>query len=90
MQEGNIKSVMALQDYGSVKVNLRAVLDKKGITRNKLAQMTNTRFEVVDKWFSEKIERIDIDILARFCFALDCDVTDILVYHPMNNSKISK
>ena len=53
-------------------------MDSKGITRGSLARSINTRFEVIDKWYNGNIEKIDLDILARICFVLDCEVEDIL------------
>lgn len=74
----NLKPVLEIQDYGKVEIQLRQVLEKRGITRNQLARLTNTRFEVVDKWYSGNIERLDTDILARFCYTLNCSVSDII------------
>ena len=56
-------------------------MDERGITRNELARSVQTRFEVVDKWYKNEVEKLDLDILARLCFALDCKVEDLLVYH---------
>ncbi|MBQ7598562.1 MAG: helix-turn-helix transcriptional regulator [Clostridia bacterium] len=55
-------------------------MEQKGISRYQLAKLTNTRFEVVNKWYQGVVERIDVDILARFCFCLDCCVSDIISY----------
>lgn len=74
------KSVMQMQAYGKVVVKLRPLLEQRGISRNAFAKQINTRFEVVDKWYDGGVERIDADILARVCYALDCRVEDILEY----------
>lgn len=76
----NIKPIVTICEYGKIKIKLRSIMDEKGISRNQLAKLTSTRFEVVDKWYNGKVERIDADILARFCFTLDCKVSDILEY----------
>lgn len=55
-------------------------MEEKGITRYRLAKLADTRFEVVEKWCSGTVERIDADVLARFCYILDCDVSDIVQY----------
>ncbi|MBO4938538.1 MAG: helix-turn-helix transcriptional regulator [Oscillospiraceae bacterium] len=55
-------------------------MDEQGLTRYRLAKLADTRFEVVEKWYSGTVERIDADILARFCYILDCEITDILRY----------
>lgn len=55
-------------------------MDDKGITRNYLAKATNTRFEVINKWYNGQVEKMDLDILARICYALDCFPADIIKY----------
>ena len=42
--------------------------------------LVNTRYEVIDKWYKNQVEKIDADILARICFVLRCGVGDLLVY----------
>ena len=78
--ESYYKSVITINEYGKINLHLKEVMDSKGITRNNLARASNTRFEVVNKWYNGTVERIDADILARFCFTLDCDVSDIIEY----------
>ncbi|MDE6156266.1 MAG: helix-turn-helix transcriptional regulator [Eubacterium sp.] len=55
-------------------------MDAQKITRNQLSRLTNTRFEVINKWYNGNVERIDCDVLARICFSLDCSVEDIIEY----------
>lgn len=68
------------KDYGKVHLKLNTLMDERGITRNALSKAVNTRFEVIDKWYNNKIENIDLDILARICFVLDCQIDDVLEY----------
>ena len=77
---GDLKSVAIMCEYGNVKIKLKDIMDSKGITRNRLSKATGTRFEVVDKWYNGQVERIDTDILARFCFVLECKVEYIIEY----------
>ena len=55
-------------------------MDEKKVTRNALARAVNVRFEVIDKWYNGHIERMDMDILARICFVLECTPGDIIKY----------
>lgn len=73
-------TVLSIREYGRVELRLREIMDERGINRNMLARRMNTRFEVVDKWYNGNVEKIDLDVLARMCFVLECEVSDIIVY----------
>ena len=65
---------------GHLALFYKELIEAKGITRYRLAKLADTRFEVVEKWCSGSVERIDSDVLARFCFILNCDISDIIKY----------
>ena len=74
------QGLMLMQSYGKVTLKLAALMDARGITRNRLARLVNTRYEVVDKWYKGHVEKLDLDVLARVCFVLGCSVQDLLEY----------
>ncbi len=76
----NIKPIATVCDYGKIKIRLKDIMDRKQISRNQLAKITNTRFEVINKWYNGSVERMDCDVLARLCYSLDCSVEDIIEY----------
>lgn len=76
----NSRSVITINDYGKITVHIKEIMDKKGITRNYLAKASNTRFEVINKWYNGQVEKMDLDILARICYVLDCSPADIIIY----------
>lgn len=78
MKETN--GIVHLGEYGSITVHLKERLEERGLTRYRMAKLAGTRFEVIDKWCSGKVERIDTDILARFCTILECDVSDLISF----------
>lgn len=80
MNMKELRSVVNLSSYGKISVHLKERIEEKGITRYRLAKLADTRFEVVEKWCSGTVERIDADVLARFCYILDCEITDIIKY----------
>lgn len=81
MMMKELRSVVSLSSYGNITVHLKELIEARGITRYRLAKLADTRFEVVEKWCSGTVERIDSDVLARFCYILDCDVSDIIQYN---------
>lgn len=74
------RPVLIRADYGSVELRLKEVMEERGITRNQLAKLIDARFEVVSKWYKGEVEKMDLDILARICYALDCTTEDLLRY----------
>ena len=76
------RAVLVRADYGHVELKLKEVMDARGITRNQLAKLIDARFEVVGKWYKGEVEKMDLDILARICYALDCRIDELLVYIP--------
>lgn len=75
------KAILSAQSYGYVELRLAQILEQKGMNRNTLARRIGTRFEVVDRWYCGDMEKLDLDILARICYVLDCSISDIIVYH---------
>ena len=72
--------VFSMKEYGHVEIQLKEIMEKRGITRNALARATNTRFEVINKWYQGHVEKLDTDVLARICDILDCTPGDIVIY----------
>ena len=73
-------SVFMQQDYGNIFFSFNKVMDEKNINRNQLSRLTGIRFEVADRFYKGNIERLDIDVLTRVCFALDCNISDVISY----------
>lgn len=73
-------NIYILKDYGKVEIVLKEILEKKNISRNKLCTMIAANYDLVNRYYNNKVIRIDLDIIARMCFALDCNITDILKY----------
>lgn len=76
------RPVLIRADYGFVELRLKEVMEERGITRNQLAKLIDARFEVVSKWYKGEVEKMDLDILARICYAMDCTTEDLLRYVP--------
>ncbi len=74
------RSIFEAKRYGYVEIHLREMVEKRGLTRNQVATLSNTRFQIIDRWCKGQVERIDADLLARLCYVLDCELKDIIQY----------
>ncbi|MCL2371854.1 MAG: helix-turn-helix transcriptional regulator [Defluviitaleaceae bacterium] len=72
-------SIFVPQSYKKVIFNTKKIMDEKQINRNQLATRAGIRFQVATRFYEGTIERLDLDVLARVCFVLDCQVSDILM-----------
>lgn len=73
-------TILLRKEYGKININIKDIMDSRGMTRNFLARAADTRFEVIDKWYKNRLEKIDLDILARVCYILGCTPGDIIEY----------
>ena len=70
-------------NYGQIVVKLREIMDEKHITRNKLAVLTDSKYSVVDRYYKGvDVAWADLGFLAKVCFVLNCQVSDLLEYRP--------
>lgn len=83
-----LNSLLKLQEYGKIVVKLSECLDNRKITRNKLRTLTGVKYEVIDRYYKNKdIERVDLDFLAKVCFVLKCNISDLLEYRESTTYK---
>ena len=78
-----VRSIIRYQteEYGSVRVKLAEALDSRGITRNRLRTLTGVKYDVIDRYYKgERIALADLDFLAKVCYVLDCDISELLEY----------
>ena len=67
-------------DYGHFDIILAEYLLEKHISKNKLAEKANLQRTQLNAYCKNDIKRPDLDVLARICYALDCDLADIIRY----------
>jgi putative transcriptional regulator len=71
-----------MNNTGKVIIKLEQLLESKGISKNKLSHIAEMERTQINNYCKNKITRIDTDVLARLCFALDCTVGDLIEYVP--------
>lgn len=76
----NYNSIINIKNYGRIRIKLKEVMDNKNISKNRLSVLTGIKFDTIQKYYNGNVYRIDVDVLAKFCYALDCKVQDIVEY----------
>lgn len=55
-------AVVVRKDYGRITFHFDELMDKRGINRNQRGTRAGIRFEVADRLYSGRIERLDVDV----------------------------
>ncbi len=71
-----------MEKYGSVKINLAKLIEESGISKNKLSQRAEMQRTQLNRYCNNTIARLDIDVLARLCTVLGCEIGDLLEFVP--------
>ena len=71
-----------MERFGTVRINLSRIIEEKGISKNKLSQRAEMQRTQLNNYCNNRISRLDIDVLARLCTVLDCEIGDILELVP--------
>lgn len=69
-------------DYGYIKIKLDDLIEKQGISKNKLAHRAEMQRTQLNQYCKGTVTRLDTAVLARLCCALDCKIEDLLEYIP--------
>ena len=68
--------------YGDIKIHLAEIFEEKNISLNQLSFRTEMQRTQLRNYRDNKIQRLDIDILKRLCYVLECNLTDLIEYIP--------
>lgn len=70
------------KEYGEIKIHLKELIEEKGVSLNQLSYRTEMQRTQLRNYRDNKIQRLDIDILKRLCYVLECNLTDLIEYIP--------
>ena len=70
------------EEYGDIRIHLDEILEKRNISLNQLSFRTEMQRTQLRNYRDNKIQRLDIDILKRLCYVLECDLHDLVEYIP--------
>lgn len=71
-----------MERYGKIKINLSQLIEKSGISKNKLSQRAEMQRTQLNNYCNNTVTRLDTDVLARLCTVLNCEISDLLEFIP--------
>lgn len=69
-------------EYGTIILHIDDVMKERNISINKLSFRAEMERTQLKKYIKNDIQRLDIAVLCRICYALECNLNDILEYIP--------
>ncbi len=69
-------------EFGTVKIHLEELMKKRNISINKLSFRAEMQRTQLKKYCKNEVQRLDIAVLSRLCYALDCSLHDPIEYIP--------
>lgn len=68
------------RNYGEIVLTVDEVLRKKKMNAYRLSRLTGINWSIIQKYVKGRLYRVDLDLLSRMCFALNCSIEDLLYY----------
>ena len=75
-----------MEDYGTIRIKLDELIKEAGISKNKLSHRAEMQRSQINHYCNNEISRLDVDVLARICTVLECDIGDIMELIPDNDT----
>ena len=69
-------------EFGTIQIKVAELIKERNISKNKLSHRADMQRTQLNKYCNNQITRLDIDVLARLCTALDCKIEDLLEFVP--------
>lgn len=78
------------KDYGKIVLTVDKVLKRKKINVYRLSRLTGISWGVIQKYVDGNLYRVDLDLLSRMCFALNCQLEELIHYEGVKDKHKKK
>ena len=69
-------------NYGYIHLKLDELMKEQNISINKLAFRSEMQRTQLKAYMKNEVQRVDMAVLARLCYALECSLSDLMEYVP--------
>lgn len=74
-------------EFGTVKIHLEELMKERNISINKLSFRAEMQRTQLKNYCKKQVQRLDIAVLSRLCYFLNCDLNNLLEYLPPEKKK---
>ena len=69
-------------ENGVIRIHLEELIQKSGMSKNMFLHRARMERTQLNRYCNNDVARIDLDVLARICGVLNCNVGDLLEFLP--------
>ncbi len=69
-------------EFGTIKLYLKERMEEQNLSLSKLSFRAEMQRTQLKHYYDGDIQRLDMAVLSRLCYALNCDLHDLLEYIP--------
>jgi len=75
------EAILTPKQYGKIILKLDEVRISRNISKNKLSNLMGVSYGILLRYCNgERFGLVDFDFLARACYVLNCDISDLIEY----------
>lgn len=74
-------------EFGTIKLHLKELMEERNLSLTKLSFRAEMQRTQLKHYYDEDIQRLDMAVLSRLCYALNCTLNDLVEYIPPEKSK---
>ena len=74
-----------MDEWGKIDLKLDDFLKKNNISRSSLSRNAQIHYKQLLKYCNNDMQKVDLNLLARICKTINCQISDIMEYFPPNN-----
>ena len=71
-----------MEEWGEVNLRLDEFLKNHNISRSSLSRNAQIHYGQLLKYCRNDMQKVDLNLLARICKTIDCEIGDIIEYLP--------
>lgn len=76
-----------MAQWGHIKIKLADLMEKEGLSKNKMCHRAEMERTQLNRYYDGSVTRLDVDVLARLCTTLHCEIGDLLEFVPQEEKQ---
>lgn len=77
------RKIVEYKDYGKMNIKIKGIMDARDVSVYQLSKETGLEHQTVKSYYNnDPLTKVDMDVLAKLCYVMGCDINDILEYNP--------